>query len=149
MLNDTLKLTGDVSIVLTNAQGQVKDRRDIKNLVVTTGLNYIASRMKDTSKAVMSHMSVGSSNTAASASDTDIGSILGAREALDSTTVNGSSVTYVSSFEATEGTGSIVEAAIHNSASGGDMLCRTIFPVISKQADDTMQISWTISLTAS
>ena len=53
----------------------------------------------------MSHMAVGSSNTAAQASNTDIGSILGAREALDSTTVSGSTITFVASFEAGEGTG--------------------------------------------
>jgi hypothetical protein len=149
MLKDTLKLRGDVSIILRGPDGKTKEKREIKNLVVTTGLNFIASRMKDTTKAVMSHMAVGSSNTAAQASNTDIGSILGAREALDSTTVSGSTITFVASFEAGEGTGSIVEASLHNASSGSDMLCRTVFPVISKQTDDTMQISWAVSLTAS
>jgi len=149
MLKDTLKLRGDVSIVLRGPDGKTKEKREIKNLVVTTGLNFIASRMKDTTKAVMSHMAVGSSNAAAQASDTDIGSILGSREALDSTTVSGSTITFIASFEAGEGTGSIVEASLHNASSGGDMLCRTVFPVISKQTDDTMQISWAVSLTAS
>ena len=149
MLKDTLKLRGDVSIVLRGPDGKTKEKREIKNLVVTTGLNFIASRMKDTTKAVMSHMAVGSSNAAAQAFNTDIGSILGSREALDSTTVSGSTITFVASFEAGEGTGSIVEASLHNASSGGDMLCRTVFPVISKQTDDTMQISWAVSLTAS
>jgi|TARA_R110000851_G_scaffold2542_2_gene10257 hypothetical protein len=149
MLKDTLKLRGDVSISLRGPDGQIKETHEYKNLVVTTGLNYIASRMKDTTKAAMSHMAVGSSNTAAQASNTDIGSILGSREAIDSTTVSGATVTYISSFEAGDGTGNVVEASIHNSLSGGDMLCRTVFPVISKQADDTMQISWVLSLTAS
>jgi len=29
------------------------------------------------------------------------------------------------------------------------MLCRTVFPVVNKQADDTMSVTWTITLTAS
>ena len=149
MLNDKLKLRGDVSIVLKNDDGSVKDSRTIKNLVVNDGLNFIVSRMKDTTQGAMSHMAVGSSTTAAAAGQTDLVSALGSREALDSTTVSTNTVTYVSSFEAGEGTGAVTEAGIFNASSGGDMLCRTVFSVVNKQATDSMTITWTITLTAS
>ena len=99
MIKDNLKLRGDVSIVLKSADGSVKDSRAIKNLVVNDGLNFIVSRMKDTTQGAMSHMAVGSSTTAAAAGQTDLVSILGSREALDSTAVSTNTVTYVSSFE--------------------------------------------------
>jgi len=149
MINDDLKLRGDVAIVLKDKDGNVKDSRKIHNLVVSAGLTFICSRMAGTSAGVMSHMALGSGSTAASASQTGLVSILGSREALDSSTASSNTITYVSSFEAGEGTGAVVEAGIFNAASSGTMLCRTVFPVVNKQADDTMSVTWTITLTAS
>ena len=149
MLNDQLKLRGDVALVLKDKNGNVKEKREIKNLIVSTGLTFICSRMAGTSANVMSHMALGSGTTAAAAGDTDLGSILGSREALDSTTASSNTITYVSSFEAGEGTGAVTEAGIFNAASSGDMLCRTVFSVVNKEADDTMSVTWTITLTAS
>jgi hypothetical protein len=149
MINDDLKLRGDVAIVLKDKNGNVKESREIKNLVVTAGLTFICSRMAGTSAGVMSHMALGSSTTAASAGQTDLVSILGSREALDSSTASANTIVYVSSFEAGEGTGAVTEAGVFNAASSGTMLCRTVFPVVNKQADDTMSVTWTITLTAS
>jgi len=149
MINDNLKLRGDVAIVVKDKDGKVKDSREIHNLVVSTGLEYICSRMAGTSASVMSHMAVGSGTTAASAGQTDLVSILGSREALDSTSASSNTITYVSSFEAGEGTGAVTEAGIFNALSSGTMLCRTVFAVVNKDADDTMSITWSITLTAS
>ena len=152
MINENLKLSGQLNIVLKDKAGNVKDEREIKNLVVNKGVEYIASRMKDASKSVMSHMGLGSGTTAAAATQTDLVTLLGSREALDSTTISGSNnekVVYVSAFEAGDATGAVTEAGIFNAASGGDMLCRTVFSVVNKAADDTMSITWTITLSAS
>ena len=67
---ELIKATGKLSIVLTDASGQVKDQRDLDNLVVTVGKNFIASRMTGTSANVMSNMAVGTGSTAAAAGDT-------------------------------------------------------------------------------
>ena len=56
MINENLKLSGQLKIVLTDKAGNIKDKREVKNLVVNKGLEYITSRMKDASKSVMSHM---------------------------------------------------------------------------------------------
>lgn len=149
MLNDSLKLKGRVGIVLKDKDGNVKETRDIDNLVVDTGLDYIASRMKDATATAMTHMALGSGSTAAAAGDTDLGSILGSRELLDSTTVTDNTVVYVSSFEAGDATGAVTEAGIFNASTGGTMLCRTVFSVVNKAADDTMSVTWTITISAS
>ncbi len=149
MINEDLKLRGDVAIALKDKNGNVKESRDITNLVVSAGLEFICSRMAGTSAGVMSHMALGSGTTAAAAGDTDLESILGAREALDSSTATANAIVYVSSFEAGEGTGAVTEAGIFNAASSATMLCHVIFPVVTKQADDTMSVTWTITLTAS
>jgi hypothetical protein len=99
----------------------------------------------------MSHMGLGSNAVAAAAANTDLGSILGAREVLDSSTISGTNnekVIYVSSFEAGDATGAVTEAGIFNALTAGDMLCRTVFAVVNKGADDTMAVTWTITLAA-
>ena len=149
MLNENLKLRGDVALVLKDKNGNVKEKREINNLIVSAGLTFICSRMAGASANVMSHMALGSGTTAAAGGQTDLVSILGSREALDSSTESSNTITYVSSFEAGEGTAAVTEAGIFNAASSGDMLCRTVFSVVNKEADDTMSVTWTITLTAS
>jgi hypothetical protein len=149
--NDFPQMRGDVDIVMRSADGAIKDARKIHNLVVNTGLAFIVSRMVGTSKNVMSHMAIGSGTTAAAAGDTALESQLGSRVALTSTTIAGSNnekVVYVATFGAGAGTGAVTEAGIFNASSSGDMLCRTVFAVVNKAADDTMQITWTITLSA-
>ena len=147
-MNDGLKLRGDVALVLRDKNGNIKDERLIENLIVDTGLNFICDRMKDDETA-MTHMALGSGSTAAAAGDTTLGSQLGSRETLDSSTVTNNQIVYVSSFEAGKATGAVTEAGIFNASSGGTMLCRTVFSVVNKAADDTLTVNWTIALTAS
>lgn len=144
MLNDQLKVTGDVVVEIIGADGQIKDRREIKNLVVATGKTFIAGRMVGT-PTVMSHMAVGSGSTAAATGDTALGSSLG-RVALSSATSSGAVVTYVATFPAGTGTGAVAEAGVFNDVSAGTMLCRTVFAVVNKGADDSMSITWAITV---
>lgn len=144
MLQDGLKLVGAVEITLFDKDGAPKDKRAIKNLVVTAGKEFIAERMVGT-PTVMSHMAVGSDNTAADAADTALGTELG-RVALASSGVAGAIVTHTASFPAGTATGAVVEAGILNAASGGTLQCRSVFPVVNKGADDGMSITWTITV---
>lgn len=149
MINENLKLKGRVALELKDAQGNIKQTQEIDNLVVDAGLGYIASRMEGVSEAVMSHMGLGSGSTAAANTDTDLETLLGAREALDSTTVTNNEVVYVATFEAGDATGSVREAGIFNASTAGTMLCRTVFDVVNKAADDTLSVTWTITISAS
>jgi hypothetical protein len=150
-LTESPKMRGNVDIVLRKSDGSIKDKREIHNLVVNTGLAYIISRMVGTSKNVMSHMAIGAGTTAAAAGDTALESQLGSRVTLDSTTIAGSNnekVVYVATFGTGVGTGAVTEAGVFNAGTSGDMLCRTVFAVVNKAADDTMEITWTITLSA-
>ena len=140
MLHDNFKMTGHLSISINDAVVQ-----EVPNLVVTDGKEYVASRMKDTTKAAMSHMAIGSGSTAAAAGDSALGSQAD-RNALTSTTVSGSAVTYVATFAAGEGTGAITEAGLFNASSAGDMLCRTVFAVVNKQSADSMTLTWAVAV---
>lgn len=141
---ETLKATGQVNIDITRANG-TKESIDIKNLVVTTGLNYIVSRMKDATATAMSHMAIGSGSTAAAAGNTALGTELG-RVTLTSSTVSTNTIQYVASFPAGTGTGTVYEAGILNAASAGTLLCRTVFGLVTKDAGDSMTVTWTITV---
>lgn len=143
---DSSKVTGMVNVVVRDEiTGAIKQEFTVPNLVVDTGLAYIAGRMKDTSDAAMTHMAVGTDNTAAAAGNTALGSEL-AIQALTSTTVTANNVAYVATFPAGTGTGALTEAGIFNAASSGTMLCRTVFAVINKGAADSMTVTWTITI---
>ena len=143
--NDETKATGKLTVEIKDKHGNVKETREVKNLVVDTGLAFIASRMKDATATAMSHMGIGTGNTAAAASDTALGTEA-ARVSLTSTTVTSNAVAYVASFAAGTGTGAITEAGILNASSGGTLLCRTVFSVVNKAASDSMTITWTVTI---
>ena len=140
MINDGLKMTGAVAIALN---GEVV--QEIPNLVVTAGKNFVASRMKVTTKAAMTHMAIGTNNTTAAVGQTALSAEV-ARGALTSTTVSNNTIAYVETFAAGTGTGAIVEAGVFNASSGGTMLCRTVFAVVNKGSADAMTITWTITV---
>lgn len=147
MLEEQIKMTGHVDIVVTDKDGNVKDTRSVKNLVLTTGKAFIAASMLKTtsnSPAAMSHMAVGQGTTAAAVGNTAMENQLG-RVALASASSSGAVVTYTATFPAGTGTGPITEAGIFNASTGGDMLCRTVFSVVNKGADDAMSVTWTVT----
>lgn len=154
MLNDTLKLKGRVGIVVKDKDGNVKETRDVNNLVVNDGLNFIARRMHGTSADVMSHIAVGTGSGEPSAAGRTTLINETHREPLDSgfpATPTGTSITYKASLEANDVTGALTEAAIFNdpSSGSGDMLCRVEFGTVTLTSTDSLVIEWTITLSAS
>jgi hypothetical protein len=149
MFDEKIKATGQVSFVLTDENGNIK-QQDSKNLVVDPGLAFIASRMIGTTAAVMSHMAIGTGTTAAADAQTALVTE-SARVALTSstvvtTTVANDSVQYVATFGPGVGTAAITEAGIFNAASAGTMLARTVFAVINKGALDTLTLTWKVTV---
>jgi hypothetical protein len=140
MISDDLKMTGRLIIEINDEVVQ-----EVDNLVVTAGKNYVASRIKDASATAMSHMAVGTNNTAAAAGQTAL-SAETARVALTSTTVSNNTVTYAATFGAGTGTGALVEAGILNASSSGTMLCRTVYTTVNKGSSDSMTVTWVITV---
>ncbi len=145
-INEDLKVTGELKIVVTDENGQVKEEHTVPNLVVTSGRNFIASRMVGTTPAVMSHMAVGSGTTAPALAQTALVTQLGSRVTLSTSSASANVVTYIATFAAGQGTGAVTEAGVFNAATAGTMLCRTTFPVVNKGNNDTLAITWSITI---
>jgi hypothetical protein len=143
-MKQTVKVKGKARLVLRDAEGNIKVDRVEENLIVDTGLTYLASRAVDASAAVMSHMAVGSGITAPLAGDVGLESELG-RVALTSAIAALNVITYDASFPPGTGTGAVTEAGIFNDDPGGTMLNRLTFSVINKGALDTLDITWTVT----
>jgi hypothetical protein len=146
-VTEELKATGLVKIVQTNAAGEIVKEFKVPNLVVTSGKSHIAAKIAATtnSPAAMTHMAIGTGTSTPGASDTALGSQTG-RVSLSGSVVSTNTITYTATFPAGTGDGSITEAGIFNASSGGTMLCRTTFPVVTKQSGDTIAITWVVTV---
>lgn len=145
MINDTITVIGDLEVLLHDMHGNLKTRREVKNLVVTTGKNLIASRLVNAADSVPSHMAIGDDNTAAAAGQTALLNELG-RAALGSTSRTNNTITYSATFNDGVGTGAIVEAGIFNDPTAGAMLNRTVFDVVNKDVTDVLTINWNVTI---
>ena len=151
MNNELLKVKGEVTLSLTNANGVKYFERTIPNLVVLVGREYIAARMKETGRPLeMSHMEIGQGSTTPVAGDTAIETpfVPQARVALAAAggSVSSNTVTYSATFGPGVGEGAVTEAGIFNDSVAGTMLCRTVFPIVNKPTEDALSISWTVTI---
>lgn len=143
MIKDSFPIKGELQILIRNTlTGEVVERLE-KNLIVSVGKSYIASRMASNTSPVMSMMAVGTNSTAPSASDTSLGAqLVSVSLAVAGGTPSDNTVLYTATFPPGVGTGALVEAGIFGSV----MLSRTTFTVINKGANDEMTINWTITI---
>ena len=144
-LNEDLKMKGELTVVVRAEDGTIKQEFNVPNLVVTVGKNYIASRMASNSATVMSHMAIGTGTGTPIVGDTTLG-IEAGRVTVSSFSASTNTVTATATFPAGTGTGAITEAGILNGSSTGTLLCRTTFPVVTKQASDSIAITWVITV---
>jgi hypothetical protein len=146
-LKEILKATGMVHVQHMDVHGKVISEFDVPNLVVTTGKNYIASKMVATtnSPVSMSHMAIGTGTSSPGSGDVALGTQTG-RVTLSGSSTSSNAITYTASFPAGTGTGAITEAGIFNASTAGTMLCRTTFPVVNKGSGDTIAVTWVVTV---
>lgn len=146
MLSENLKLKGDLKITLTKPDGS-KSVQTVKNLVVDAGLTYIASRLNGDSSDAVSHMGIGTGTTAAASDDTALESQVSNIVLSDSSRTD-NVITFSATYAAGVGTGAITEAGLFVGSPATAMLCRTVFPVVNKQAADSLAIDWQVTISA-
>ena len=143
MIQDSFPIKGELQILIRNTiTGEVVERLE-KNLVVSVGKDFIASRMASNTDPVMTTMAVGTGSTAPVAGNTTLeASLVSVSLAVAGGTPSGNTVLYTATFGPGIGTGALVEAGIFGSV----MLSRTTFAVINKGANDEMIINWTLTV---
>jgi hypothetical protein len=145
-MDDQLTLRGEVKLTLRGPNGLVKRRFVTKNLVVTTGKEGIADQMATTPTiGVPKYIAVGKSSTAAEAANTALGEESKRKEATTRSR-SGKVLTLAVEFGAGEGTATLKEAGIFTASSGGTMYSRTVFEGIAKGAEDTLTVTWKLTI---
>lgn len=138
------QITGHVRVELRGPDGELKEVRDVANLIVDTGRNAIMDAvLASPTLGKPTHMAVGTGAVAPAAGNTALGAEID-RNALTTKTRSGGVVTMVGDWAAGDGTNTaITEAGIFDAASTGNLHSRATFTAINKQAADTLSITWT------
>jgi hypothetical protein len=145
---EQVKTSENVKLVLRGPDGEIKQVEEESNLIVTTGVNAIVDRLlASPSLGVPTHMAIGTGGTSPAAGQTTLTTELD-RNALTSKTRSGAVLTMVGDWAAGDGTGAITEAGVFDASSSGNMYSRALFSTINKAAGDTLQITWTYTLSA-
>ncbi len=122
--------------------GRVKQRRRIFNTVTTAGKNGIADQiLLSPTLAKPTHMALGTGTPSGTALGTEVD-----RNAFTSKTRSGAVVTMVGDWAAGDATAALTEAGTFDASSSGNMWMSTTFSVINKGANDTLNISWTLTI---
>lgn len=143
-LKDEAFVTGELFI---SKNGELVQH--VKNLVVSSGQNWIAQRMAGSTSPApndMSHMAIGQDTVAATLDDTTLRQELGRAGMSAAPQVTLNRVTFTATFKEGLGTGGVTEAGIFDAPSAGVMLARSVFPVVNKQIDDYITILWVFSI---
>lgn len=144
-MNEAIKTTGQLTITLRDGAGNVKECHLLENLIVTTGLGFLANAILNASASPMTAIAVGTGTAAAALANTALQTEL-YRAAFSSSSVVGPVATMNLNIGPGAATGAITEAGIFNQNTlGGIMMSRVVFPAINKQAADSLSITWTIT----
>lgn len=128
--------------VLRDAFGNIKQIEKYHNTVTTAGKNAIADQiLASPTLGKPTHMAIGTGSPSGTALGTELD-----RNALTSKTRSNAIVTMVGDWAAGDGTGAITEAGVFDASSSGNMWLSASFSVINKAAGDSLQITWTLTV---
>lgn len=149
-LTEEVVLTGEFEL-LHRRDGQVIDRRHVKNLVVDAGKAAVAGLINGVITNFFEHIAIGTGTVAAAAGDTALGAEIttggGARAAGTTsrvtTTVTNDTAQVVFTFAFTASF-AVTEAGLLDSISAGTLLARQVFAAVNVVSGDSLQITWKI-----
>jgi hypothetical protein len=145
-MKEALNIKGHLTAVLTKPDGSVI-RVDKDNMIVDGGFDFICDVIGNPSQPTeMAYIAVGTNNTAAAATQTALLAEVDRNAAIYSHTAGTKSFTLTATFNPGEATAGLQEAGIFNAPSLGTMLNRVTFPIINKDAADTLTVTFTITL---
>ena len=149
-----MKFKGWLEIVVKDKDGNIKEEREIKNVVVKIGRAEIMALMSGLDDKPFKYIAIGTGTTAETEDDTALESEVVRIEAdsIERQTINftNDTIVWTALFTAAHINQKVpvTEAGIFNDASGGVMLSRTTFDVVNVDfpAGDTITIVWRVKV---
>ena len=143
-MDSIFKIKGQLDIKLFDESGKLKDHREKHNTVTTAGLyGLLDQALASPTLEKVGWMAIGEGTPAATLLGDEID-----RNALTSKTRTDAVITMVGDWAAGDATGAITEAGLFDvvTADTVNMWCSSTFDVINKGASDTLQITWTLTI---
>jgi len=145
MKETPLKVRGYVELKHYDKDLNLIETRNFENLVVTTGLEWIASCLNTPVPPVMNWIGFGTSNQLPALGDTALIAEIYRKDVQQAGGgISGNTIVYSLVLNPGEGDGALQEAGIFNNSPGGTMLSRVTFPTLNKGPTDTIGVTWTI-----
>jgi hypothetical protein len=148
---DVIKMRGSIEMELRGPGGELIERREHHNVVVTAGRAWVLSRIisQSPSTDTLKFIAVGTSTTAPATSDTALVSEA-ARNSIstfDVTNLSANPPSFVAqcTFATNQANTTLGEAGLFDSSATGTMLSHVTFATIDKKTSNTLAISYTIS----
>jgi hypothetical protein len=154
-LIEGFKARGEITFVLRDKDGRVKETRVIKNVVCDVGRALVAGLINSVTSNLFKWLAIGIGTTPADPTDTALGSeitTLGGERALATTltrvttTVLNDTAEWIVVFTFTGGF-AVTEAGIFDQLSlGGNILAHQIFGAINVVSGDSLQTTWKVQI---
>lgn len=150
-LSENVQPTGRIRWNLVDANGSIYapdgtlyGQGHVHNMVVTAGKAYCAERFIANTTTAVSHVAIGTGNTAPALGQT---ALVGetARVALTTKTTLVNVATLIGTIPAGTGTGQVEEVALFNAGAGPTMIARALTGTITKPAGLGLQFTWDVT----
>ncbi len=153
-LKSVITMRGSLRIALNDLDGNILEKREIHNIVVTQGRSWVLGQLESVNHVTSQNigwLAIGTSTTAPATSDTLLGSEI-TRVAIgtwvtSTLTANPPSWQAQASFASNVGNTTLGEVGLFNTsvANTATMLGHATFTSFSKTTSNTLTISYTIS----
>lgn len=145
-----MRIVENVHYELRDAYGNLKEMRDISNLVTNAGFAGVASRINGAgSEAAFDRIAIGTGTTAAAATDTALETEITTGGGVRSIATTSRTTTDVANDTAQNvvtfnfsDSFAITESGVFNADTAGTMLARQVFSPINVANGDSLQITW-------
>lgn len=152
---DEIRLRGCMEMHLRDTCGNVIERREVKNVVVTSGRAWVLQHIAGSTvfagntTAPLNNLAIGTGTTAPSTADTAMQSetlrLTIQNFTTSNLTSNPPSYRIEVSFATNQANTTLGEVGLFNSSAAGTMLAHATFGTVNKTTSNTLSISYTIS----
>lgn len=141
-MKDGLTLLHNVSVEVFGPDGEVRDSREIHNLVTTVGKEAVATLLeKGTTRPT--HLAIGTGTEEAKVANSKLQTEKSRKAATVS--VTGAVLTLEKEWGPGEAEGAITEEGIFSAASEGTMFARATFAAVNIGSKDSLKVAHTIT----
>lgn len=150
--NESLKVEGFIAITHTDKDGNLKGKRETKNIITSAGLAQIALLAGDATAVPFTYLALGTGTTAANIADTTLGAetvVSGLARAVATvarvtTTVTNDTLQLTKVFTSAGANTAVTECGIFNAASIGTLLGRQVFTALNTISGDMITLVYQI-----